>query len=368
LKEVKPRLLWIGNLRGTGGISVITQRFLADPQTGQRFRVRVQDQGFSGAWNEFLPLKLYKLPRGLALVVWNLLAFRPQLVHIHTAYREGFLRDGLMALIAGRFGARVVISFHPGFKDNGCGTLQGIYRHGPEWLRRITRLVVPRLDAVIASGPSYAAFLREELQAGQVIVLPNPVSDGSLPPFRDDYQGRGPVVFFAGTLDRRKGVFELLQAAERVPKAQFIIYGTAVRRRDRADFEAAYAACRARDRIHLDIGYGVGKVFEYMQQARLLALPSWGESLPLVLEEALLCGLPVAVTPVGVIADYIQDGVHGCLVQPGDVEGLAAAIRRVLADPAWAEEVSRRNRLFGRQFLSSQVHPRLFAIYDQVLE
>ena len=45
-------------------------------------------------------------------------------------------------------------------------------------------------------------------------------------------------------------------------------------------------------------------------------------------------GRPVVATPVGGLADALEDGVTGVLVEPGDPAGLANAVRRALANRA----------------------------------
>jgi hypothetical protein len=60
--------------------------------------------------------------------------------------------------------------------------------------------------------------------------------------------------------------------------------------------------------------------------------------------------------------------VHGCLIEPGDVDALAVSINKILSEESWALEVSRRDRILGRTFLQSEVHPRLFSMYDQLLD
>jgi glycosyltransferase involved in cell wall biosynthesis len=52
-------------------------------------------------------------------------------------------------------------------------------------------------------------------------------------------------------------------------------------------------------------------------------------------------GLPVVATRVGGTADLVRDGVNGLLVAPRDPAALAAAISRVLADPAAAAALAR---------------------------
>lgn len=358
----KPRLLWVGPLRTVGGITVITKRFLDDPEVHLRYEVKVQDQGYLGPFNSYDLLRPLKIPIALILTVANSLIFHPDLVHVHTSYGAGFLRDGLIALISKAFGAKVVMTFH-----SGGASLPEMYYTAPKWLQRFSRFVIPRMDALVANGASYKKFLQKEFGSQNVHIMPNPVTDNDIPLSMPDYCSRAPIVFFAGFLGKRKGVFELLKAAEQVPDAHFLIYGQAEKPGGMEIFNQALAACTARDRIILDVGYGVEKVFRYMQQARLLALPSWGETMPLILEEAIACGLPVVTTPVGVIADYIQDGVHGHLIEPGDVSALAAAITHILNDVEWAEQVSVNNRVFGRQFLRSEVHPKMFRMYNELI-
>jgi glycosyltransferase involved in cell wall biosynthesis len=58
------------------------------------------------------------------------------------------------------------------------------------------------------------------------------------------------------------------------------------------------------------------------------------DALPTVLLEAMACSLPVVTTPVGGIAELVTDGIDGLLVEPGDVEGLADGVARLLDDPA----------------------------------
>jgi glycosyltransferase involved in cell wall biosynthesis len=57
------------------------------------------------------------------------------------------------------------------------------------------------------------------------------------------------------------------------------------------------------------------------------------DGLPNVLVEALSQGLPVVATRAAAIPELVVDGVHGRLVPPEDVGGLAAAIESLVADP-----------------------------------
>lgn len=74
-----------------------------------------------------------------------------------------------------------------------------------------------------------------------------------------------------------------------------------------------------------------------MAAVDLLALPSQWEARSLVVQEALVGGLPCVVSNSGGLPDLVGDA--GLLVPVGDADALAAAVRRVLDEPGLAERM-----------------------------
>jgi glycosyltransferase involved in cell wall biosynthesis len=66
----------------------------------------------------------------------------------------------------------------------------------------------------------------------------------------------------------------------------------------------------------------------------VFVLPTLTEALPTVLAEAMAARLPVVASRVGGIPEMIVEGQNGLLVEAEDVEGLASACTRLLANPA----------------------------------
>ena len=81
-------------------------------------------------------------------------------------------------------------------------------------------------------------------------------------------------------------------------------------------------------------------VFDLLGRADLFVLPSRiarsgdRDGLPNVLMEAQAHGVPVIGTRVAAIPELVSDGETGLLVEPRDPKGLAAAILRLMDDPA----------------------------------
>lgn len=67
--------------------------------------------------------------------------------------------------------------------------------------------------------------------------------------------------------------------------------------------------------------------------AGVLVVPSIYEGLPMVVLEAMACGLPCVATRVSGHPEAIEEGVSGLLVAPDDPPALANACLRVLGDP-----------------------------------
>lgn len=80
---------------------------------------------------------------------------------------------------------------------------------------------------------------------------------------------------------------------------------------------------------------------------------------------AMHLGKPQIVSEASQIADYIIDGVNGLLVPIGNAEMLAAAIARLLADPALARQLGETGRVLAQKFMS---HAAFVARLDSVVD
>ena len=104
------------------------------------------------------------------------------------------------------------------------------------------------------------------------------------------------------------------------------------------------------------------KLPDYFNKMKLIVVPSYTETIPYVILEAMACGTPVVASPVAAIPDLIKDGENGLLVPPKDSNAFADAIiyllenedvrekmgkngRRKVEDYSWGE-LQRRQRRF----------------------
>jgi glycosyltransferase involved in cell wall biosynthesis len=141
--------------------------------------------------------------------------------------------------------------------------------------------------------------------------------------------GPGPVIAFVGRIEPRKGPLDLIAAVPAIragaPGARVMIVGS-----DPFDSDPGYVgAVRAAGEVE-HYGWTVDAP-ALMRHVDVLVAPSHQEPFGTVLAEAMAVGTPVVATRVGGLAEVVEDGVTGRLVDPGRPDQLAGAVLDVLA-------------------------------------
>ena len=147
-----------------------------------------------------------------------------------------------------------------------------------------------------------------------------------------------PRALFVGVLERYKNVDGLAEAwrrvAPRVPAAQLHVVGSGALQpvvEQLVDDLPARTSWTER--------LTPSEVAAALDDSTLLVLPSRSEGMGRVIVEAFCRARPVVASRVGGIPDLVQDGSNGLLVEPGDTDGLADALVRVLDERELAERL-----------------------------
>jgi glycosyltransferase involved in cell wall biosynthesis len=137
-------------------------------------------------------------------------------------------------------------------------------------------------------------------------------------------------VVFAGRIVAPKGVGILIRAARAVD-AEFLICG------DGRRLDAMRRLARrfgVLDRVSFRGWLGGEELARELAEASVVVMPSvWPEPFGLVGIEAFAAGRPVIASATGGVYDWLEDGINGLGVKPGDPRALAQALNELLADP-----------------------------------
>jgi glycosyltransferase involved in cell wall biosynthesis len=105
------------------------------------------------------------------------------------------------------------------------------------------------------------------------------------------------------------------------------------------------------------------RLLDLQQQADVFCLPTYGDTNPWGVLEAMACGTPVISTPVGGIPEMLDDARAGVLAPYGDPRALGDALRGLLTDPGRRAELGARARARAEtHYDARRQFPRLVAI------
>lgn len=162
---------------------------------------------------------------------------------------------------------------------------------------------------------------------------------------------RPPLILGVGRMVPKKGFDVLLEALEKT-KA----HGAAFRGCIVGDGEELPRLTELRrsldleDEVVLPGARPNPEIRTLMQQAGLFVLPCRVDAagdrdgIPVVLMEAMACGICVISGDLPTIRELVQDGVTGFMVPPGDTEALAERVTALLRDPALRKRIGRQGR------------------------
>lgn len=221
---------------------------------------------------------------------------------------------------------------------------------------------VTRLFAPDDAGGPPAPFRRP---LADVHVIHNGIDIDTWPFGPRPAHGGPPELLFAGRLEYEKGVQDLIAALPRIrrshPGTTLTVAGSGTQLDWLTDQARRHRVSRSVDFLGaVDHGTLVG----LMHRCSAIVLPSRYEPFGIVALEAAATGAPLVVSTAGGLGEAVDSPSTGLTFSPGDVAGLATAVRATLDDPAEAAARARRGRdRLTADFSWAEVADRTAGVY-----
>jgi glycosyltransferase involved in cell wall biosynthesis len=308
--------VWFPTVRTGTGTDVFTERLFAGLR-GRGLRAEI-------TW---LPLRAEYAP-------WTVPVPKPpawaNVVHVNTWLPSRFIPKD----------SPVVATIHHAMHHPSVRAYKGAARAAYHRIRIAPneRRVLRRAQCIVAVSRFVSDTARETLLDRPMKVIYNGVDvDKFRPGHRQRLPGGRFRLLYVGGWKTLKGVDLLAPIMRELGEGFELHYtGGSAAERDKSGMPA---------NMH-DIGRlgSEGDVVAAMQDADALLFPSRSEGHPLVVIEAMACGLPVIATRGSSLAEAVQEGSTGTLCTMGEADAFARACREFAADPAHLAKMSHSAR------------------------
>jgi GalNAc-alpha-(1->4)-GalNAc-alpha-(1->3)-diNAcBac-PP-undecaprenol alpha-1,4-N-acetyl-D-galactosaminyltransferase len=227
----------------------------------------------------------------------------------------------------------------------------------------LRRLLYPRASAVIVLTAGIGQWARQIVGSEAVTVIPNPVGEQCLRRSQSIIKGKQHFVVAMGRMDFQKGFDLLLRAfalcVERYPDWTLRLVGQGAEQQRLWNLSDQLGIKHA---VRFEpVTKEPEKVF---RESDLFVLSSRFEGFPMVLLEAMACGLPVvSFDCMSGPREMIRHDVDGLLVPPEDVDALAKAMARLMGDARERRRLAERAVEVTDRFGL----PRVMAMWSEVL-
>jgi len=333
-KKLKPTVLIASHIGfPIGGISINYQTLMSSSLSDRlsvqyietsKGNFRFSERGgfkFSNAANALVNLLSF---------IKALRFFRPDVVHIGTAYGPSFIKHGLMALAARLADCVVIMQFH-------CH-LEKLYPTKSSFLNRFFLMVTRWCDGLIVLSSNWVNPLKS-LTNCAVVYIPNAIHTriyAAIPREKCPAASNKPRILYLGHIGYQKGIFDLIDAVQQVAETtrnfSVDLVGEELALGELQTVNQAIHDKSLDDLIHIHPPEYDEKKFQRFKKASIYVLPSHHEGMPMSILEAMAAGLPVVATDVGGIRDQVLDGETGFIVPSGSVKALSEALKQLILD------------------------------------
>jgi glycosyltransferase involved in cell wall biosynthesis len=285
----------------------------------------------------------------------------PDIVHSQGAGHEGILA------IRCQYPAVITIhgihvqeaAYQSGLKRRFRTRLQGWMSH---------HYCIRKASHTILISPYVAEFFGDSL-SGRRYLIPNPVDECFFNVTRQEEPGR---ILFLGRLYALKGVRDLVSAVSRlvaVDNLQLVLAGSLADRKYVDDLKIQIGRLDLNVSVQFTGILPTEELLSELSRCSCLVLPSYQETAPMVIQEAMAAGVPVIASNICGIPYQMEHNETGLLFSPGNIDELTYCLKTLLASASKREEfgLAAKQRA-AQEYRAAAVAQKTLDVYRHVME
>jgi N-acetyl-alpha-D-glucosaminyl L-malate synthase BshA len=303
----------------------------------------------------------------LFYLIWIVRKYNIDIIHAHSVIPTGFI-----GVIVSKFVKKPVFITAHGMDITN-------FQNHPFYKRLITFSLVNSNKTIAVS--EYIAKTMKSLGSNpeNLIILRNTINTNRFKPLRNlnlrksyNIEDKEILILFVGYLDVFKGIFELLEAFfelyENNKNLKLMMVGNGPKE---TNLKMKVHEKDLENSVIFTGRIPPVDIHSYYQAADIFVLPSYTDAggPPIVVMEAMACGLPIIGTNVGGIPEGIEDGMNGFIIPPENIDELIKKLNILLKDESLRKKFGNYSlkKIHNNSMTSEKKTEKLINLYkDQI--
>jgi len=261
----------------------------------------------------------------------------------------------------------IVITVHGYFNEEykiQIGFKKIIYRF---FCAPVERVGLSKIPHIIVLCPQIK-YMIDKITKSKIFIVPNGVDLNYIQSINSYGKQEYPTIFFLGYLTKGKGVDDLIKAIKiiknEVDDVKLYIGGNGPYMKKLKELVQELDLNGNVDFLGLlnDV-----EKFGYMKSIDIFVLPSYWESFPMVLLEAMACGKPIITTNVGGNPFAVTDGVNGFLVKPNEPQRIAEHLIHLIKDKDLLQKMGQESKKRSLDFNWEGIVQQTRDLYKEII-
>lgn len=335
--------------RARGGMATVIKGIRDDRLLNEKFNIEFFTSFIDGA--KILRM-LYSI---VAMIRFRFVYRKYDLFHIHVASYTSTFRKLLYMKFLKKRGKKVILHIHGGSYIEFYNSLKEEKR-----LKLVESL--NSADMVIALSEDWKSKFESCMGLEKCVVLNNGININELSTACSDVIENREYFLMLARMCSKKGVYDLIDAVElvkkEIPDVHVFLAGDGEIEKVRTLIKNK----KLQKNIEVVGWIDSSEKISLLKKVATVILPSYHEGLPMSILEGMAAGKAIVSTRVGAIPTVVHPD-NGILIEAGNVDELANAIKKCINSPEMLQSMSKKNRRKIEQYYSEEKMHRLLAEY-----
>ncbi len=171
------------------------------------------------------------------------------------------------------------------------------------------------------------------------------------------------LLLSVGELTKRKNQQAIIRAIEKIgnSKIHYLLCGKGILL---DKLKNLAIQCGIENQVHF-LGYRKD-ILDICQQVDVFIMPSLHEGLSVASLEAMYCGLPIIISDIRGVRDYLNNGVNGYICGVQDIEAYAKSIKKLMEDKDLRFKMGNQNKIDVRPFCLDETKNEILALFEEL--